>query len=546
MDSTQTRNMDSRLSQLSPFMLKTRILEAAEAEVRRTASSVLNTGRGNPNWVCTPPRKAFIALQSFALTECERVKDYAPALGFRPIQTGIAARFEAWLKEHASEAGMAELATAYQFMLMNMAADPDALVMEWVDGVAGQEYPTPPRVLKYTEQAIRAYLDWTLCDNQSPAGTLWDVFPTEGATAGICYAFETLRANLLNPGDHIAMITPIYSPYIGIPDLDEFKWQLLTIPADTRDADGLHTWQCNPTDIGALADTKYKLLVCVNPSNPPSYEIDRPTIESLRNAIAANPQLMILTDDAYGPFVKGHRSLLAEFPANTISICTYSKYFGATGWRMSATAMAPENVFDRRIAALPEAKKVELARRYGSMTLDVTQYKFIDRMCAESRLVTFNHTAGLSCPQQVLMTLMSIFALHDIRHDGCAYHKHVIKMIHSRWQALWQAFGGTLPADPLRADYYTEIDLTVWGRRFYGQEFVDYLQANYEPLDFVFAVASQTGVIVLDGLGFEGPRWSIRISLSNLFADDYAVIGRKVRSVLDHYADLWRQTQKPR
>jgi hypothetical protein len=48
-----------------------------------------------------------------------------------------------------------------------------------------------------------------------------------------------------------------------------------------------------------------------------------------------------------------------------------------------------------------------------------TPLRFIDRIVADSRDVALNHTAGLSLPQQVQMTLFSLFALLD-RDDAYA------------------------------------------------------------------------------------------------------------------------------
>ncbi len=50
------------------------------------------------------------------------------------------------------------------------------------------------------------------------------------------------------------------------------------------------------------------------------------------------PDLILLTDDVYGTFVPGFRSLMGEFPKNTIGVYSYSKYFGCTGWRLGTIA----------------------------------------------------------------------------------------------------------------------------------------------------------------------------------------------------------------
>lgn len=162
--------------------------------------------------------------------------------------------------------------------------------------------------------------------------------------------------------------------------------------------------------------------------------------------------------------------------------------------------------------------------------------KFIDRMVAESRLIALNHTAGLSTPQQIQMSLMALGTLLDSQD---VYHERMIRLIHDRYEALWDNFGFKMPDDPMRADYYSEIDLMVWAKELHGQEFADYINANYNPLSAVFRLASETGAVVLNGDGFDGPKWSIRVSLANLDKDDYVKIGKYIRQILEQYADEW-------
>ena len=249
---------------------------------------------------------------------------------------------------------------------------------------------------------------------------------------------------------------------------------------------------------------------------------------------------MILSDDVYGTFVEGYRSLAADLPYNAASCYSFSKYFGATGCRIAVTAVSEKNIFDDLIARLPRAKKDILNTRYQSLTLDVPGLKFIDRMVAESRLIALNHTAGLSTPQQILMSLMSIGSLMD---TDDTYHKRMINIIHSRYEALWKNFGFEMPADSLRADYYSEIDMLVWAKKLHGQEFADYIVRTYSPLAFVFRLASEYGCVVLNGDGFAGPLWSIRVSLANLNEGDYVRLGKDIRLVLEQFATDWQKSK---
>ena len=122
--------------------------------------------------------------------------------------------------------------------------------------------------------------------------------------------------------------------------------------------------------------------------------------------------------------------------------------------------------------------------------------KFIDRMVADSRQVALNHTAGLSLPQQMQMSLFAAFSLLD-KEDK--YRHAMLNLIHSRLKALWDNTGFILPDDPLRAGYYSEIDMLVWAKKFYGDDFVHYLKSTYNPLNVVFRLATETGLVVLNG-----------------------------------------------
>ena len=134
----------------------------------------------------------------------------------------------------------------------------------------------------------------------------------------------------------------------------------------------------------------------------------------------------------------GFRSLLGAFPHNTIGVYSYSKYFGCTGWRLGVIAVHEDNVFDELIAQHPEASQKKLDKRYGALTLEPRKIKFIDRIVADSRDVALNHTAGLSLPQQVMMTLFSLYELMDEKKD---YQRGCIGIVKKRVEATIEGLG---------------------------------------------------------------------------------------------------------
>ncbi|MCH5319629.1 MAG: bifunctional aspartate transaminase/aspartate 4-decarboxylase [Paramuribaculum sp.] len=524
---------EKELERVSPFEIKNELIKLAQADAQKSTATFLNAGRGNPNWIATYPREAYFLLGRWAMTECRRVHDDPTGIAGIPSPAkGIADRLTAFLEANKTENGASLLKGAFDYMVKNHNADPDALAYEWAEGIIGDQYPTPDRILKYTEIFVQDYLKWAMGSDGD--NSVYDLFATEGGTAGMCYAFDSIQENhLVKKGDKIALMTPIFTPYIEIPQLDRFSFDVVNISANKVDNDGYHTWQYPPEEIDKLRDPSIKLLCLVNPSNPPSYTLHPDTLAQLVDVVKTdNPNLMIVTDDVYGTFVTGFRSLMYALPFNTMCVYSFSKYFGATGWRLATIAINQNNIFDKLIAQLPDDEKQDLARRYGSLSLDPSAIKFIDRMVADSRLVALNHTAGLSTPQQIQMSLFAAFSL--LNTDG-SYQQKMMAMIKSRLDALWQTTGFTLLPDPTRAGYYSEIDIMVWAKKFYGDDFAAYLSKNYEPLDFVIKLANETAVVLLNGDGFDGPAWSVRVSLANLDEPDYLKIGTAIRKLLDQY-----------
>jgi hypothetical protein len=163
-------------------------------------------------------------------------------------------------------------------------------------------------------------------------------------------------------------------------------------------------------EIDKLADPSVRAMFVVNPSNPPSVMLAPATLARIEESVTRhNPDLIVVTDDVYGTFVPGFVSLMDVLPTNTIAVYSFSKYFGATGWRLGVVAIHENNVLDRRLRAMSTDELEELDRRYESISTTTADIPFIDRMVADSRQVALNHTAGLSLPQQVQMTLFAAF-----------------------------------------------------------------------------------------------------------------------------------------
>ena len=521
---------------LSPFEIKNELRSLAKEATKTTQSAFLDAGRGNPNWIATTPREGFFLLGQFAIIESKRVMDEAPGIGGMPKANGVAARLDTWLAMHQDMPGAPFLSEMVKFAVKTFKFDADAFVHELVNSIIGDNYPVPDRMLVHNERIVHEYLMWAVCGEPRPKGK-FDLYAVEGGTAAMCYIFKSLKANrLLFPGDTIALGTPIFTPYLEMTHLEDYDLKVVNIgtPQENR-------WQFTDDEIKKLEDPKIKGLFVVNPGNPSGMAMDKETIAKIAKLVKTKrPDLMLLTDDVYGTFVNDFRSLMGEIPRNTIGVYSYSKYFGCTGWRLGVIAIHQDNIFDEMIGKLPDNHMKALDKRYAPIVLEPRKFKFIDRIVADSRDIGLNHTAGLSLPQQVMMTMFSLYELMD---EKKVYQKACMKIVERRAKALIDSLGLQLSPNPNYDAYYGLIDFEFWARKNIGDEAVEYLKKNIHPLDLAFRLAEDHGIVLLNGGGFEAPQWSLRVSLANLSDEAYEDIGRGVRAIARGYRQAFEAHQ---
>ncbi len=521
---------------LSPFELKDKLIEMAGSDSERL---MLNAGRGNPNWVAVNPRSAFFQLGMFALEESERHSIRPPQFGGPPDATGIAGRLHEFTTGkttgEATDPGIHLLRQAVSYVSDELSLDPDGFVFEMVDAIIGDHYPVPDRMLTYSEQIVHAYLVQEMCGGEWEKGR-FDLFATEGGTAAMAYIFNSLaEQHLLHKGDKIALGTPIFTPYLEIPRLNDYE----LVELEVRQEEGTG-WRYPDSEIQKLADPAVKAFFLVHPSNPSSVAMHPEALEAIGKIAHEREDLIILTDDVYGTFVNGFRSLAAAAPYNTILVYSFSKYFGATGWRLGVIGIHEDNVFDTRIAALPAATRAQLDKRYSTVVPDPPKMKLIDRMVADSRAVALHHTAGLSTPQQVQMVLMSLAALIDNKKGE--YKATAQDIVKKRFESLYEAVSIPAPDDPLDARYYAIIDVPKLAASRYDEAFRKYFVEQHEPIDFVWRLAQEKGIVLMDGGGFDAPNMSVRVSLANLPDEAYATIGKAISDLLDEYYESWKSS----
>lgn len=534
----QLEELKKIYGKISPFEFKNKLIDLAKD--KKSAHILLDAGRGNPNWTASTPRDAFFTFGHFAVSETKRTFESCDLAGI-PHKEGIYNRFLKFIEENKNFPAIELLEKIINYGIKEKGFNPDGFLYELCDAIIGDNYPYPDRMLPHIESIVHDYILKELC--YLPPSKKFKLFAVEGATAAMCYIFDSLIANeLLQRKDKIAIMTPIFTPYLEIPQLPRYDLESIYIHASEINEEGSYTWQYPEEELNKLKDPSIKALFLVNPSNPPSMAIHDKSKELLKDIVTNyNPNLMIISDDVYGTFVNKFQSLVADLPNNSIGVYSYSKYFGVTGWRLGTLALYEDNIFDKLISELPSEKKEMVNKRYESLSTDPEKIPFIDRIVADSRQVALNHTAGLSTPQQVQMAFFSAFSLVDKKNT---YKNQTIAICHRRQKLLFEGLDLPIKENPYDASYYAEFDLLQWALKNYGPEFANYLESNYKPVDVLYKLAEESSIVLLSGGGFQGPEWSVRISLANLDDDAYSEIGTVLRKILEDFVHYWKSSTK--
>ena len=336
--------------------------------------------------------------------------EHAAGLGGMPQAQGIAGRLEAWLAKHADMPGASFLAEMVPFAVKTFGFEPDAFVHELVDSIIGDNYPVPDRMLVHNERITHEYLMWAMCGNPRPAGK-FDLYAVEGGTAAMCYIFKSLKANrLLHPGDTIALGTPIFTPYIEMTHLEDYALKVVNIEAPQENRLPVHRRGAQeaggPEDQGVLrrqsrqsdgrraqqGDDRQDRQAGEDEASRP----DAPDRRRVRNV---RPGLPLAARRAAAQHDR--RVLLLEV----------LRLHGLAARRHRRPRRQHLRQDDREASGHAICKALD--KRYGALTLEPRKVKFIDRIVADSRDVALNHTAGLSLPQQVMMSLFSLAELMD-------------------------------------------------------------------------------------------------------------------------------------
>lgn len=432
---------------------------------------VLDAGTGNPNFLHLGARRAHGQLTQVAL-------DLTGASGLRPSRSNLGSRFFRLLDSLPKETGLAKAVWHKAHEVSGLSFDEVAdqlLQMLLGTTYAGFQPLARAAALSYQRQELRL----------SPDDS-WHFFPTSGASEALKLIFERFTSSgILSPSRGLAEVVPTFSPFSVWPELKgDFSIQSVALEPEQ--------WTLPEESLRKLADPKVRVLYLVDPGNPVPTALDDGSVNRLVRLVREERQdLIILADSVYGSFVDQYNPIISALPKNTIGIGSWSKHFGATGWRLGCLLVHSESVL-------------------GPL-LDVPLEEFVN-------------PGPVILPQQGMLT---VFSLTQLTEWGQKYDAHLNGLLSKRWKALYDGLGTTAPSSPRYSHFFAAVSLEQVaksnGLKPWPKE---------RELDFLRRLAANHGAVCLACSGFSGPPGLLRISLASLSEEQSKSLGLSILDVL--------------
>lgn len=517
---------------LSPFELKNKLIKLANIKGEK---GVLNAGRGNPNFFNDFVRKCFANL----MLVCLKISKGIPgkidiASYYFEDEINFVDTLKKLITHEIKDDRVVDFLISYIDYLIKQSKKegkkPNFIIRDVIISILGCFYPEPPQIQPHLPLLVEKFMFDLVYRNKVSNETpeKYEYFATEGAAAGILYVFNTLSINkLLNPGDSIAIITPIFSPYLEMPKMKAYGLNIIELKGDPENDYALST-----TEIYKLKNKEIKALFMVNPANPGEYSLPLSNINEIGEIVnKERKDLIIVSDNVYAPFVDEYNSLMYSCPKNTIEIFSLSKYFGVTGWRLGLVMIRKQNNLNSLFKGLSKENKKILDDRYSIATLKPEKLTLMERIIMDSRQVAEAHVGGLSTPQQVMMGLMLYYNIYD---DKKFYKSELQELLEMRMKYVYHDLDYLPDMLPSSTNYYSLIPILKIVKEKYGEQAFGKISI-VNPIEFLFRLAKKYQVILLPGAGFGAEKWKLRVSLANLPSDDYLKISKAIDNCIKDF-----------
>lgn len=518
-----------KYEKLSPFELKNTLISMA----KKSNKPFLNAGRGNPNFFNDFVRTCFTHIQA----ACVKLSKQLPRttdLSIYPLYN-TKQNYRRLLERNLSNLSKNQ-SKFIQYYLNSIGKHKNSnyLMYDVILSALGTFYPSPPRIQPHNEVIVDEYmrdLVFSTKQIQDRERNQYEYFAVEGAAAGIMYTFDSLAHNkLLKKGDTIAIITPIFSPYLELPKLSQYGLKILELKGDPK-----REYALSNETMDKLKNPTIKALFMVNPGNPTEYSLPRENIEYIGSLVKKHRNdLIVVSDCVYAPFVKEFNSFMETCPMNTIEIFSLSKYFGVTGMRLGIVMIRRENNLQKLLGNLSTKDRESLRKDYSIMTNIPDKLTLMERIVADSRQIAEAHVGGLSGPQQVIMSMFLAYSMYDRTVQKNTYRNSVRDVLMKRMRNVYSELKYQPKIDDKATNYYTLIDVPKVAELLYGESSAERLK-KYNYIEFLFHLAKKYGVVLLPGQGFGTTPWKVRVSLANLETEDYRTISKSVKKCIHDF-----------
>jgi aminotransferase len=159
-------------------------------------------------------------------------------------------------------------------------------------------------------------------------------------------SIEAIAATLLasiDEGDEVLVVSPTYASYLPAIRLAGGIPRFVPLNEDAN-------FDLDPEAIAEAAGRRTRALLLCNPNNPTGTVFSRAqTLRMLR--VAEEHDLLVITDEVYKDFVYGEQRIFSaamepDARQRIIRVCSFSKAFGMTGWRVGFLHGPAERVTD--------------------------------------------------------------------------------------------------------------------------------------------------------------------------------------------------------
>lgn len=178
----------------------------------------------------------------------------------------------------------------------------------------------------YGDMALRQEVQKRLREDYQLDAAINELYITFGASHGLMLALQAI----LDPGDEVVMQNPSYTPY---PDQVRLAGGI-PVMAKTFEAD---QFELRADVLEQKITNRTKAILINNPCNPTGALFSRECLEGIAH-IAKKYDLIVITDEVYA--VMDFQKKFIPFASldgmreRTITLCSASKEFAMTGWRV--------------------------------------------------------------------------------------------------------------------------------------------------------------------------------------------------------------------